>query len=70
MQLLVESGIEPLQVLTIATKNGADALDLANYGSINTGKIADLLVLDGDPIQDIKNSRKIVAVYKKGIKIK
>lgn len=70
MQLLVEAGIDAMQVLTIATRNGADALGLNNYGSIQTGNIADLLVLDGDPVQDIKNSRKIAAVYKKGVKIK
>lgn len=70
MQLLVESGLSPIQVLTIATKNAAEALSLDNYGMIATGKIADLLVLDGDPSEDIKNTRKIFSVYKAGNKIK
>ena len=50
------------------TKNGADALQLNDYGTIENGKVADLLVLDADPTVDIKNTRKIFAVYKSGVR--
>ena len=70
MQLLTEAGLTPLQAIMIATKNAADALGLKDYGVIEKGKVADLLILDGDPSVDIKNTRKISGVYKNGIKVK
>jgi imidazolonepropionase-like amidohydrolase len=70
MQLLTEAGLTPLQAIMVATKNAADALQLDDYGVIESGKIADLLILDGDPSVDVKNTRKIFAVYKRGVKVK
>jgi imidazolonepropionase-like amidohydrolase len=70
MQLLTEAGLTPLQAVMVATKNGADALQLNDYGVIESGKVADLLILDGDPSVDIKNTRKIFSVYKNGSNIK
>jgi imidazolonepropionase-like amidohydrolase len=69
MQLLTEAGLTPLQAITVATKNAAEALQLNDYGVIENGKIADLLILDGDPSVNIKNTRKIYTVYKRGTKI-
>jgi imidazolonepropionase-like amidohydrolase len=69
MQLLNEAGLTPLQVIMVATKNAADALQLNDFGVIENGKVADLLVLDGDPSVDVKNTRRIFAVYKAGKKI-
>ena len=70
MQLLNEAGLTPLQAITVATKNAADALQLNDYGTIENGRVADLLILDGDPSVDIKNTRKIFAVYKAGRKVR
>ena len=70
MQMLNEAGLTPLQAITVATKNAADALQLNDYGTIENGKVADLLILDGDPSADIKNTRKIFAVYKAGRKVR
>jgi imidazolonepropionase-like amidohydrolase len=69
MQLLNEAGLTPVQAIVVATKNAADALQLNDFGVIEKGKVADLLVLNGDPSVDIKNTRKIFAVYKAGKKI-
>jgi imidazolonepropionase-like amidohydrolase len=69
MQLLNEAGLTPLQAIMAATKNAAEALQLNDYGTIEKGKVADLLILNGDPSSDIKNTRKIFAVYKAGKKI-
>jgi len=70
LQLLNEAGLTPLQAIMIATKNAAAALGLNDYGVIEKGKVADLLILDGDPSVDIKNTRKISGVYKNGVKLK
>ena len=63
---MVAAGMTPSQVIVAATKNGAEFLRIANTGTIETGKIADLLVLDANPLDDITNTRKISAVYLRG----
>jgi imidazolonepropionase-like amidohydrolase len=56
---LVEIGMTPMQALVAATKNGAlAARALDEYGTIEVGKAADLLLLDADPLLDIHNIRK------------
>lgn len=64
MALLVEAGIPPADVLRIATRNGAESLDLLDeIGTIAVGKRADLIVLRADPNRDIANIRRISKVY-------
>ena len=64
---LVELGMTPLQAITAATKNGALASrQLDQYGTIEVGKSADLLLLDADPTVDIRNIRKLSLVMKQG----
>ncbi|MEO7965609.1 MAG: amidohydrolase family protein, partial [Gemmatimonadaceae bacterium] len=65
---LVELGMTPLQAITAATKNGAlstHALD--DYGTLERGKSADLLIMTADPTQDITNIRKLDMVMARGI---
>ncbi|WP_082489340.1 amidohydrolase family protein [Dyadobacter sp. Leaf189] len=67
MEMMVESGLSPMQVITAGTRNAARALQIdKDYGTLETGKVADLIVLGGDPTQDIRNTRKINAVWKEG----
>jgi len=64
---LVELGMTPSQAIVAGTKNGATASRrLADFGTIEPGKIADLVLLSADPLADIKNIRKIATVYKEG----
>jgi imidazolonepropionase-like amidohydrolase len=64
LELLAGAGISPLDVLTIATRNGAEALGMLNEaGTIAVGKRADLVVLGGDPVADIRNTRKVERVW-------
>jgi imidazolonepropionase-like amidohydrolase len=64
---LVELGMTPLQALTAATRNGAIASKaLAEYGTIEPGKFADLLLLAGDPLADIGNIRRLDLVMRGG----
>jgi imidazolonepropionase-like amidohydrolase len=66
---MVAAGMTPMQVIVAATRNGAELLRMSDAGTIATGKSADLLVLDGNPAEDITNTRKISAVYLKGVKV-
>ena len=67
MELMVKSGISPVQVIKMATANAATALGIEkDYGTVMAGKKADLLVLEASPENDIKNTRKIFAVWKDG----
>ncbi|CAG5068726.1 Imidazolonepropionase [Dyadobacter sp. CECT 9623] len=67
LEMMVESGLSPLQAITAATRNAARALliDKEN-GTLEKGKIADMLILEADPTKDIKNTRKIDSVWKEG----
>ncbi len=67
LALLVESGVSPLGALQMATRNPALFMDASDkYGSVTLGKIADLVLLDADPLQDIHNTTKIRAVFLAG----
>ena len=66
MQEMVENGMTPAQVLVAATKTNAEWLGLDDLGTIQPGKTATFVVLDADPLVDIRNARKINAVYFKG----
>jgi len=62
------AGIPPAAVLKAATINGAKALGVdARLGSIEAGKLADLVVVRGDPLGDIKRARDVKLVFKDGI---
>ena len=67
LELLVQAGIPPRQVLSIATKNGAEGLRASTtFGTIKPGLLADLVVLLENPTEDIRNTRSMEAVYKDG----
>ena len=67
MDIYVKSGMTPEQVLMAATKSGAEALGLAkDMGTLEAGKLANIVVLDADPRADILNTRKISRVYLQG----
>ena len=62
------AGLPPIVVLKAATINGAVALGVADrLGSVETGKFADLLVVKGNPLKDIKATRSIRIVVKEGV---
>ncbi len=65
---LQDVGASPMDILIASTRNGAEAYGLGDdLGTIERGKIADLLVLDADPLADIANFRKINMVIKDGV---
>jgi imidazolonepropionase-like amidohydrolase len=67
LELLAASGISPLEVIQIATHNSAVFLGKADQlGSVDAGKLADLVLLSKDPTVDINNTKSIVFVMKNG----
>ena len=63
LALLVEAGLTPLEALQTATRNPALYLDQQDLlGTIEVGKLADLVLLEANPLEDITNTRKIAAV--------
>lgn len=63
LELMVQAGLTPMQALTAATGGSAAVSHLDHVGTIARGKAADLLVLDANPLQDIKNTRQIHSVW-------
>ncbi len=63
---MVAAGMTPAQVIVAATKTSAAVLGLDRLGGIAPGKSADFIVLDGNPLDDITNTRRIDRVYLRG----
>jgi imidazolonepropionase-like amidohydrolase len=66
LELMVRAGLTPMQAICAATGENAKLLHVTDRGTIAVGKRADLLVVNGDPLTDIRNTRQIFAVYHDG----
>jgi imidazolonepropionase-like amidohydrolase len=66
---MVASGMTPMQVIVAATRNGAQFVGMTDSGTIETGKSADLVVLDANPLDNIENTRRIATVYLRGVAV-
>jgi len=68
LELLVESGLSPMEALVAGTSENARYFHIEDrLGSIETGKLADLILVQGDPLKDISNMRRIQRVMLNGI---
>src|SRR5207237_2816926 len=67
MEIMTQAGLTPLQVLRSATANGAKTMGMERaIGTLAPGKLADLLILDADPLADVTNLSRIHRVIKDG----
>jgi imidazolonepropionase-like amidohydrolase len=66
LELMVQAGMTPMQVIVAATKTPADLLKLERLGTLARGKSADFIVLDANPLENIANTKKIATVYQRG----
>src|SRR5208282_4528866 len=66
LELLAAAGLTPLQAINLATGNAAALLHLSDRGVLAPGKLADLVVVDGNPATHIQDVHKIEAVWHRG----
>lgn len=66
---MVLAGMTPMQVIVAATRNSAEFLRLKDAGTLEAGRSADFIVLDANPLDDITNSRRISAVFLRGVAV-
>jgi imidazolonepropionase-like amidohydrolase len=64
----VQLGLTPSQAIVAATQRPAELMGLQDMGTMAVGKRADFIVLDADPLEDIRNTRQISSVYLNGAK--
>jgi imidazolonepropionase-like amidohydrolase len=69
LQLMVEAGMTPMEAIVAATSDAASFMGLSDRGTIAAGKRADLLVLDANPLDDIKNTRRIAKLFLAGAEV-
>lgn len=69
MDLYVRAGLTPMEAIQTGTKGSADSIGLTDRGTLETAKRADLLVLDADPLQDVRNVRRIAEIWKAGERV-
>lgn len=69
LELLVAAGLTPMQAIVAGTSRAAEFIGLNNHGVLAAGKVADVLILDANPLDDIRNTRRINALYIQGHEI-
>jgi imidazolonepropionase-like amidohydrolase len=67
-EYMVEAGMPALETIKAATVSGAELLGLTDkIGSVEKGKLADIIAVDGNPVQDIKAMQQVIFVMKEGV---
>jgi imidazolonepropionase-like amidohydrolase len=71
MRYMVEMGMTPMQAIEASTRIGAEALGLSReLGTLEVGKLADVIVVAGNPLQDMRAMKRVHAVIKRGVRYK
>jgi imidazolonepropionase-like amidohydrolase len=70
LELMVKAGLTPMQALVAATRGSAAMLRATDRGTLEAGKRADFIVLQGNPLEDIRNTRQLVVIYNGGREVK
>lgn len=70
MELMMDAGLQPMDVIIAATRDAADCMDLeADRGTLEAGKWADFLVLTENPLEDIRNTKTLESVWIAGNRV-
>lgn len=63
LELMAKAGMSPMKILVAATRDAANCLKLKDVGTLEKGKLADFVLLDANPLDDILNTKKISSVW-------
>ncbi|HEU5147332.1 MAG TPA: amidohydrolase family protein [Chryseosolibacter sp.] len=63
MQMMADAGLTPMQIIVSASRDAAQYMELEDLGTLSKGNWADFIILDANPLDDIRNARRIFAVY-------
>ena len=66
MEAMAEAGMTPMEVLVASTRTAARAMGRTDIGTLEPGKLADLVVLDADPLASVSNLRRVRLVARGG----
>jgi imidazolonepropionase-like amidohydrolase len=72
LELLVHGGLSALEAITAATRTAAELMEMTEVGTLEPGKLADFLLVDGDPLEDIRvlQRRETLRVFKDGLEVR
>jgi imidazolonepropionase-like amidohydrolase len=71
LMYMVEMGMDPMRAIEAGTRNGAEALGmLKDLGTLEKGKLADVIVVAGNPLRDMAAMKRVAYVIKGGIRYK
>lgn len=68
---MIDMGLSPMDAVPAATRNGAEALGMLDrLGTVEPGKLADVIALDGDPLKNAAALKRVAYVVKDGVRFK
>jgi imidazolonepropionase-like amidohydrolase len=66
IKLMHAAGMTPMQIIVAATRNAAKVCSLPDHGTLEAGKTADVLVVDGNPLEDLDALKRVLMVIHNG----